>query len=308
MTEKDKAFTVEDHIRNILNYSSEDLFSEVEWHSTLKYYKLKNCPSRQIEQSGIENSRFYKSVDDYVFPKKLIELIIHFLYLQIVFDLKTDNAKNDHINPVINKLKSKSTDFMKVLNIVDNVDTMFSDKNFILLNLLNVSTEIKKIIPLLVSKEIYEKQKIKFKDDNKKYLNIIIVEAHNILSYSSIRESETWKDYRLETFEEIIKEGRKFGVFLTLASQRPSDISSTVISQLHNYFLHRLINNNDITAIERTVSYIDKVSFGSIPILPTGTCILAGQSVSVPIIIEINKICKECEPHNKTIKPTDYWI
>jgi hypothetical protein len=46
----------------------------------------------------------------------------------------------------------------------------------------------------------------------------------------------------LETFEEIIKEGRKFGVFLTVASQRPSDISPTIISQLHNYFIHKLMN------------------------------------------------------------------
>ena len=78
------------------------------------------------------------------------------------------------------------------------------------------------------------------------YLNLIIDEAHNILSEESQRESEQWKDYRLETFEEIIKEGRKFGVFLTLASQRPVDISPTIISQLHNYFLHRLINEQDI--------------------------------------------------------------
>lgn len=59
----------------------------------------------------------------------------------------------------------------------------------------------------------------------KKSLHIIIDEAHNILSITSERESQTWKDYRLETFEEIIKEGRKFGVFLTISSQRPSDIS-----------------------------------------------------------------------------------
>lgn len=56
---------------------------------------------------------------------------------------------------------------------------------------------------------------------------MIIDEAHNILSESSNRESESWKDYRLETFEEIIKEGRKFGVYLTIASHRPADISST---------------------------------------------------------------------------------
>ena len=98
---------------------------------------------------------------------------------------------------------------------------------------------MKKILPLLICKQIYDKKKTERCCE--KYLNIIIDEAHNILSYSSQRESDTWKDYRLETFEEIIKEGRKFGVFLTIASQRPSDISSTIISQLHNYFLHRLI-------------------------------------------------------------------
>ncbi len=143
--------------------------------------------------------------------------------------------------------------------------------------------------------------------DSSKYLNIIIDEAHNILSYSSQRESETWKDYRLETFEEIVKEGRKFGVFLTIASQRPSDISPTIISQLHNYFLHRLINNKDIEAVERTISYLDKVSFDSLPILPTGTCVLAGLSAQVPLIIEVNKIPDENEPQNKTIKPTEFW-
>lgn len=81
-------------------------------------------------------------------------------------------------------------------------------------------------------------------------LHLIIDEAHNILSNTSFRESESWKDYRLETFEEIIKEGRKFGVFVTISSQRPNDISPTIISQAHNYFIHRLINQNDLYAIE----------------------------------------------------------
>src|SRR5215813_8925399 len=121
-------------------------------------------------------------------------------------------------------------------------------------------------------------------------LNIVIDEAHNILSEQSERESEQWKDYRLETFEEIIKEGRKFGVFLTIASQRPSDISSTIISQIHNYFLHRLINNEDIHAVKQTISYLDKVSFEYVPLLPTGICILAGLLANVPIVLDIGRI------------------
>src|SRR6185369_9389610 len=119
--------------------------------------------------------------------------------------------------------------------------------------------------------------------------------------FASERESESWKDYRLETFEEIIKEGRKFGVFMTIASQRPFDISSTIISQLHNFFLHRLINNNDIIAVERTISYLDKVSFESLPILPTGTCIIAGQCIQVTVMVDIAVMKKKYEPDNKTI-------
>jgi DNA helicase HerA-like ATPase len=75
---------------------------------------------------------------------------------------------------------------------------------------------MRKILPLLFCKMLYNDKKAE--NDDRNYLNLIIDEAHNILSESSERESEQWKDYRLETFEEIIKEGRKFGVFLTIAS------------------------------------------------------------------------------------------
>ena len=134
---------------------------------------------------------------------------------------------------------------------------------------------MKKTLPLLISKKIYTEHKSKRKNIIKESLNIIIDEAHNILSRESVRETESWKDYRLETFEEIIKEGRKFGIFLTVASQRPSDISSTIISQLHNYFLHRLINNNDILAIEKTISYLDKLSVESLSILQRAIIMLS---------------------------------
>ena len=151
-------------------------------------------------------------------------------------------------------------------------------------------------------------QKNKRDTDKDNSLNIIIDEAHNILSENSNRESESWKDYRLETFEEIIKEGRKFGVFLTIASQRPADISPTIISQLHNYFLHRLINNEDIKAVEKTISYLDKVSFEYLPILPTGTCIIAGLLANVPIVVDIGRIePSKHEPRNKTITLVDKW-
>jgi DNA helicase HerA-like ATPase len=94
---------------------------------------------------------------------------------------------------------------------------------------------MRKTIPLLLAKTIYENHK---RIGGARTLNIIIDEAHNILSQESFRESESWKDYRLETFEEIIKEGRKFGVFVTIASQRPNDISHTLTSVSSAQLLH----------------------------------------------------------------------
>ena len=133
------------------------------------------------------------------------------------------------------------------------------------------------------------------------YLNIIIDEAHNILSSDSFRESESWKDYRLETFEEIIKEGRKFGTYITISSQRPSDISPTIISQAHNFFIHRLVNQEDLKAIATSVSYIDKLTLESIPTLPVGTCIFNGISTQMPILISVEKLGFDKAPNSETV-------
>lgn len=207
----------------------------------------------------------------------------------------------EHLSPLIKRLEKRLDDLSKVISVSNN----HNSKTISIISLKDVNLEVRKMLPLLICKELYDNHK---KDRSGKYLNIIIDEAHNILSRDSDRESEQWKDYRIETFEEIIKEGRKFGVFLTIASQRPSDISPTIISQLHNFFLHRLINNRDIEAVEKTISYLDKVSFEYLPILPTGTCVLAGVLTNMPIVIDIDKIEHEKhEPDNKTLDIVKIW-
>ena len=179
----------------------------------------------------------------------------------------------------------------------------------VVINLDKVNTTMKKLLPLLLSMMCYQEHKgYKKEEAGTRSLNIIIDEAHNILSYESNRESESWKDFRLETFEEIIKEGRKFGVFLTLASQRPSDISSTIISQLHNYLIHRLVNNRDLEMVEKAISYLDKLSVETLPILPAGACVLSGIVADLPIIVQIDELNEEDAPKSQTIKLTNAWL
>lgn len=214
-------------------------------------------------------------------------------------------SNREHLAPLLKRMDRRIDDLKRVICLEEEKPAGEASKNFTIISLKDVNVQIRKVLPLLICKQLYDEKKNE--NDPRNYLNLIIDEAHNILSESSERESEQWKDYRLEVFEEIIKEGRKFGTFLTIASQRPSDISTTIISQLHNYFLHRLINNQDIKAVERTISYLDKVSFESLPILPTGTCVFAGMIASIPVVVDVGMIEEKYEPKNKTMTLIDQW-
>ncbi|WP_052206974.1 ATP-binding protein [Sinomonas humi] len=233
-----------------------------------------------------------------------VDLIRFKIVLQYYNDIISGFSNREHLSPLIKRLETRVPDIKKLI-VADDNETY--NEPLIVVSLRDVNLSMRKVIPMLLCKHLYDRKKEK-DPTNQRYLNLIIDEAHNILSLESSRESEAWRDYRLETFEEIVKEGRKFGVFLTLASQRPHDISPTIISQLHNYFLHRLVNNLDVQAIEKAVAYLDRVSFEQLPILPRGVCVVAGVSAQVPVIVKISSLPPESEPNSRTMSVTDEWL
>lgn len=241
--------------------------------------------------------------------KNAFEVLIFRFRLQLVSDLLKKHAQFEHINPLINRAKSRTADLGRVIKLVKE-QPRFDNKKFLnIISLRSCNVEIKKIIPLLIAKMIFEEHK---KSTNQlsidKTVHLIIDEAHNILSEQSGREAEEWKDYRLDLFEEIIKEGRKFGFFLTIASQRPADISPTIISQIHNFFIHRLVNNKDLELLENTISTLDRVSKMSIPMLSSGSCIITGTALVMPIFAKVNFIEeRELRPSSDNIDLVELW-
>lgn len=301
MSDKVRVNLVIDYFREILpeldaQGQPDAIDSDLEWNNTYSFfYLLPNRNRLDSEPHLIPNSKLYNRVDQYQFPQNLMEKFIHFLYVQLIFDILTNRAQNEHIAPAINKLKSKKKDVDKIFDTASNLNLWAN--NFIIVNLNDLNLEMKKTVPLLLSKKLYRDHK----KEPDRSLTFIIDEAHNILSKESFREAESWKDYRLETFEEIIKEGRKFGVFVTISSQRPSDISPTITSQAHNYFIHRLINQKDLSMISSVVSYIDKITEDSIPVLPTGVCIFSGVSSPMPLKLIVDELDDSLQPKSKTL-------
>jgi|SRR5690554_3546614 len=309
MTNKDTAFKILDYLEEIVSFFVDDetektLRDDINYHNKLNYFYWENATSNDFStnETLIENTKIYQTVET-IDDSKLSSLselnqFFIFILIQLINDLFRYKIQIDHVVPVINRFKAKQASIEHVFKI-ESTSNIWGDSNIVVLNLHDVNLDMRKTIPLLMAKHIYKAHK---QENNQKSLSIIIDEAHNILSKTSFRETEDWKDYRLETFEEIIKEGRKFGVFVTIASQRPNDISETIISQAHNYFIHQLINQKDLQTIGNAVSYIDKITEESIPTLPVGTCVFSGVATPMPLKIKINELPEDQKPDSKTLK------
>ena len=283
-----------------------DLRNDITLNNKYQYfYKGNTTNNLQSSPELIETLNIYKAVNSFNFSGNFISNFIAVMYMRLIYDVLDNRAMNEHIAPAINKLRQAEDDINRIFDTTNSDKTFWDNSNIVVIDLSDVNIDTKKRIPLLITNKLYTEHKDYGKAT--KYLNVIIDEAHNILSYQSMRESEDWKDYRLEVFEEIIKEGRKFGVFMTIASQRPSDISSTIISQLHNYFIHRLVNEKDIEQVNNTISYLDKVSVESLPILSTGVCVVAGVLAEMPIVMQVERIAEGFEPQNETIDIESLW-
>lgn len=306
------------YLESILDHQ-DDLRSNLGWFSSTPCFYIDRVPPLKRVYAdkpsefdpAIPETKFYQAIEAMTEDQDFISWITKFLYIQLIDDVLSNRAQNEHVAPAINKLKSLSKEFSKVFSISTDEGSAKlweEGKPLAVINMDKVSTSMKKLIPLLLSYKYYQEHKDKKLAEVTSSLNIIIDEAHNILSYDSTRESQEWKDFRLETFEEIIKEGRKFGVFLTIASQRPSDISATIISQLHNYLIHRLINNKDLEMVEKAIAYLDKISIESLPILPPGACVLSGIIADLPLILQVDRLKKEEQPESQTIALTASWV
>lgn len=235
----------------------------------------------------------------------IIDKLQILVYAQLIFGLAYNHFQFEHISPLLSRIEASRSFIEKTIEICDDQTSEF----LTIISFKDCNQDAKKILPLLISKQLYNEH-IKCSNSNGKIVktcHLIIDEAHNILSEQSTREAESFKDHRLEVFEQIVKEGRKFGFYLTISSQRPYDISPTIISQLHNYFIHRLVNDMDLKMLSSTINTLDKLSKERIPNLSPGQCIITGTLFDLPLLIQVKKLNDEKSPNSKNADILELW-
>ena len=290
--------------RVINNESLVSKLSALSWHAKQEFFIYEgqyfNGGDSLVYSHVFENDVGNINIQKISFFKELILRI----NLQLVNDLLSGYVQFEHIQPLLKRVEALASNLAKVIEVTE---IKGDGKLLTVISLRQCNQEVKKVIPLLLAKHYYEHHKAVVSNPPKSTVHLIIDEAHNILSQQSLREEESWKDYRLELFEEIIKEGRKFGFFLTLSSQRPADISPTIMSQVHNFFIHRLVNDRDLFLLDNTISTLDSLSKSMIPNLSKGSCIVTGTAFDLPLLIQVRRLDKEQQPDSEDVDLDALW-
>lgn len=128
---------------------------------------------------------------------------------------------------------------------------------------------------------------------------IVLEEAQNYIAEKKESVAKT-------VFERIAREGRKYGISLVVCSQRPSELSKTVLSQCNSFIIHRLQNPEDQKYVKGLVSSANSDMLDQLPIIPQQHAIITGDCVRTPIQVRIDDVNPTPNSHNP--KYIDNWL
>jgi len=165
---------------------------------------------------------------------------------------------------------------------------MLSDKDNRGVKIIDFSEVPSDVLPVIVgvfARLLYDVQ-FWMASDKRTPMAIICDEAHLYLPVKD--DADAVERQALRAFERIAKEGRKYGVSIVAVSQRPSDVSRTILSQCNNFLVLRLTNDQDQSVVRRLVPDSMSGLADLLPLLDTGEALLLGDAVLLPTRIKLD--------------------
>lgn len=132
-------------------------------------------------------------------------------------------------------------------------------------------------------------------------INFIIEEAHRF-----VKNETNYGAIGYNIFERIAKEGRKYGMLLGISSQRPSELSKTVVSQCSNFIVHRVQNPDDLQYISKMVPYINQNMIERLTYLQTGNALVFGSAINLPTLTRFEQANPATDSDNARISEKWY--
>lgn len=171
-----------------------------------------------------------------------------------------------------------------------------------------VPSEIVHIVTAVIARMVFEAlQRYRKLHNEHRVLPTVVVmeEAHTFVKrYKDDMENQNAATVCCQVFERLAREGRKFGLGLVLSSQRPSELSPTVLSQCNTFLLHRISNDKDQDLVHRFVPDNLKGLLRELPTLTSQNAILLGWASQLPVLVRMQDLPREQQPQSDD---PDFW-
>lgn len=231
---------------------------------------------------------------DYNYLKTAVEIVL------IEEEARGNLRIRDFISTLVSRLdfflNNKECDFMKVdsqlyVDDEDYLEKMFgiSDsgelKNqLVTIDSSEVGTDILELMTSVVSRMIFDYRKKRLGDSrHENPVHLILDEAHRYI------HKDANYIMRENIFEKIAREGRKYSLYLIISSQRPSELSQTVLSQCGNYIVHRIQNEVDMKYIYSVLPYFSEDYLSKIRQAVPGEALIFGNCVPMPLMVKVEE-------------------
>lgn len=225
---------------------------------------------------------------------------------QMVTRLKSvsDNPDFDFLRASVEGVEDhdkEPTQFVdRLLGISRDGENYSKDRQICIIDLNDAPDEIVELASAVVARLIFDRMR-RAEPRNKMPVHLILEEAHR---YISERPSRFAIDAGI-TFQRIAKEGRKYGAFLMVASQRPSELSKTVLSQCNNFIIHRIQNPDDLSQIKQMTPFISETVLRRLPSLPKQHALIFGSAVKIPTTFRVRDA--DPTPNSDDTQVRDLW-
>ena len=222
----------------------------------------------------------------------------------------------EYIVTLMPRIKTLLSD-VRVKGVIDNKDLKLSDwlsdyigadnkESLAIIDLSLLPSDVTSIVTAVIARVVFEAQQ-RYLKLNKQCLPTVLVieEAHYFVKrYSEDLENASPNTQCCKVFEKIAREGRKFGLGLVLSSQRPSELSPTVLSQCNSFLLHRITNDRDQELVQRLLPDNLRGILREMPSLPSQYAVLLGWASELPVMVKMRTLPKAHCPQSDD---PDYW-
>lgn len=271
------------------------------------FIQIDEATAERIDELKLQSGAYF----DYHFLKTAAELVLleeeargnlrireFTSTLMTRLDVFLHNGECDFMRANKADVYADEEDYLKK---VFHIDKTNNDDQLITIDSSEVGTDILELMTSVISRMIFDYRKKERGEDRRKHpVHLVLDEAHRYIRKDA--------DYilRENIFEKIAREGRKYSLFLLISSQRPSELSQTVLSQCGNYIVHRIQNEVDMNYIYSVLPYFSSDYVNKIKQAVPGEALVFGNCVPMPLLVKIDQA--NPDPNSKNCEVDKEWF